>query len=234
VGGRALLEDFHAAHGFDEDYGPIPASMIDKSDPALMAKAIGMLGFGDQPNVFDSAEIEAEVESSAPSQPASNIPLGGSPSWRSIYEAAAAGEFIAAPYHDVKVTDPAKLAAMSDAYRRFKDGSATDLPNIQDVMLDEGLRDMGFAPKKGLNGRELLQQVCQECHNSHLDPEVTRDRFRVDELDRMSVSERKVAILRLGYPNSTVLTMPPPLFRTITPEERELMIEELMKLPTKK
>jgi hypothetical protein len=37
-GGQALLADFHAAHGTAEDYGPIPAAMIDKSDPRLMAR----------------------------------------------------------------------------------------------------------------------------------------------------------------------------------------------------
>ncbi|HWL86166.1 MAG TPA: hypothetical protein VNO21_10210 [Polyangiaceae bacterium] len=37
AGGRALLADFHAAHGSSEDFGPIPASMIDKSDPSFGA-----------------------------------------------------------------------------------------------------------------------------------------------------------------------------------------------------
>ena len=33
TGGTALLQDFHAAHGTDEDYGPIPAALIDKPGP---------------------------------------------------------------------------------------------------------------------------------------------------------------------------------------------------------
>ena len=37
-GGQALFDDFHKAHPVGEDYGPIPAAMVDKSDPALMAR----------------------------------------------------------------------------------------------------------------------------------------------------------------------------------------------------
>ncbi|TMQ03982.1 MAG: hypothetical protein E6J91_44960 [Deltaproteobacteria bacterium] len=71
AGGKALLADFHAAHGTTEDYGPIPAGLVDRSDPALMARFITAAGFGDQPNVFHSAAIEAEVTASAPHQPES-------------------------------------------------------------------------------------------------------------------------------------------------------------------
>src|SRR5262249_18075364 len=49
-GGKALLADFHAAHGNGEDYGGIPAALIDKSDPALLAQLVKQAGFGDQPN----------------------------------------------------------------------------------------------------------------------------------------------------------------------------------------
>ena len=88
--GKALLADFHAAHGTSEDYGPIPAALIDKSDPALMAKFIAAAGFANQPNAFHSAAIEAEVAASAPEQPAINVPSGWSETWKTIYDAAAA------------------------------------------------------------------------------------------------------------------------------------------------
>jgi len=79
TGGGALLADFHAAHGTTEDYGPIPAALVDKSDPELMAKFIAAAGFADQPNVFHSAAIEAEVAASAVQQPAVNLPAGRRP-----------------------------------------------------------------------------------------------------------------------------------------------------------
>jgi len=228
-GGRALLGDFHAAHPAGEDYGPIPAAMIDKSDPALMARMIQAAGFGEQPNAFNSAVIEAELKVSAPMQPMINMPVGRSATWQATYEKSVAGQFIAAPYHDVKVTDPSKLQQMTDAYRRWSAGAASDLPDVRDVFLDEGLRDMGFAPKLGLDGRGLLVQMCQQCHNANLDPSITRDRFLVDRLAQMSRMEKDLAIERLLAADDSRLVMPPLLFRTITDDERDRMIAELKK-----
>jgi len=227
AGGRALLSDFHAAHGTAEDYGGIPAALIDKSDPSRLAAFIKQAGFGDQPNAFRSAQIESEVTQSAPGQPASNVPPGQSATWQALYDSAVAGSFIATPYHDVKVTDPDKLSHMTSAYQQFLAGTLTDLPDLRDVFLDDALRDLGFAPKLGLDGHGLLVQMCQECHNANLDPTVTRDRFLVDKLDQMSTDEKQLAIKRLQLPTSTRLRMPPMLFRTITDEERQAMIEEL-------
>jgi len=226
TGGQALLADFHAAHGSAEDYGPIPAAMIDKSDPALMAAFITTAGFGDQPNMFHSAAIEQEVAHSAPGQPSVNIPMGGSSTWTNIYDTATSGRSIAAPYHDVKVTDPAKLADMTAAYQNVLAGGALTV-DIRDVFYDDGLADMGFAPQPTWDGRALLVQQCEQCHHSDLDPTITRDHFLVDKLDQMSREEKDVAIARLLTSTQTRLTMPPPLFRTVTGAQRQLMIEVL-------
>src|SRR5205823_1336154 len=137
-GGKALLADFHAAHGDDEGYGFVPAALIDKSDPRQLEFLVERNGFADQPNPFDTGAIEAEVEALAPLQPAINVPVGASPTWRLLYVTAAAGLAIPVPYHDVKVTDPSKLTAMSDAYRQFKAGQLPreKFPSIRDVFLD--------------------------------------------------------------------------------------------------
>jgi hypothetical protein len=230
TGGQALLADFHDAQGTTETYGPIPAGMVDKSDPALMASFITAAGFADQPNVFHSAQIEAEVAGSAPEQPAVNIPAGTSPTWQRAYDAAAAGEFIAVPYHDVKVSDPIKLAHMTQVCHELVAGTRPQLDeDIRDVFLDSAMTEMGFAPSAKMNGRALLAQQCQQCHNKRLDPTITRDRFLVDDLDQMSRQEKELAIDRILLPVDTRLTMPPPLFRTLTPEDRAAMIEELRK-----
>ncbi len=228
-GGRALYQDFHKAHPAGEDYGPIPGALVDKSDPSLMAKMITQAGFGNQPNAFDSEKIEAEVAASAPMQPAMNAPMGWSPTWQAIYQRAQAGQFIATPYHDVKITDPTKLQKMAAAYQSFISGATSTLPDIRDVFFDGGLRDMGFAPKAGLNGRQLLVQMCQQCHNANLDMTISREKFLVDQLDQMSRDEKDLAIQRLELPLDTRLAMPPALFRTITDDERKLMIAELKK-----
>jgi hypothetical protein len=229
TGGQALYADFHEAHGADEDYGPIPAALVDKSDPALMAKMITQAGFGDQPNAFDSEAIEAEVAAAAPMQPWANAPMGVSPTWKAAYEKAIAGQFIATPYHDVKVTDPVKLTKMTKAYKQYAAGAAADLPDIRDVFFDAGLRDMGFAPKAAATGRELVTQMCQQCHHSKLDLTISREKFLVDQLDMMPRDEKDLAIKRLQTPLDSRLAMPPALFRTITDDERQRMIDELKK-----
>jgi hypothetical protein len=228
VGGQALLTDFHAAHGQAEDYGPIPAAMIDKSDPALMAQFITAAGFGDQPNVFHSSAIEAEVKASAPDQPAVNVPAGTSATWRTAYDAAIAGDFIATPYHDVKITDPAKLAKMTTAYQAYLGGAPLAV-DVRDVFLESAMTEIGFAPGPAMTGRALLAQQCQQCHRSELDPTITRDRFLVDKLDQMSRAEKDLAIERINTSTDTRLTMPPPLYRTLTPAQRALMVQELNK-----
>jgi hypothetical protein len=228
-GGRELLREFHAAHGATEDYGGIPAGLLDKSDPSKLAALIRQAGFAEQPNAFPSAAIEAELTASAPKQPFVNVPMGRSATWQRLYDGAVAGKFIAPPYHDVKVTDPTKLAAMTTAYQRWRANNASELPDILDVFLDRGLRDMGFAPKANLDGRGLLAQMCQECHHSTLDLTLSRQLFLVDKLDSMSRAEKDLAIERIRANIGGRLTMPPPLFRTVTGEERQKMIDELSK-----
>jgi hypothetical protein len=146
-GGRALLADFHAAHGHDEDYGGVPAALIDKSDPALMAQMIMQAGFGTQPNPFPSAEIEAEVTASSSVQPMLNNPRGKSPTWEQVYGGGVLGQFIAAPYHDVKITDPVKLQTAIAAYVDWRAGRRTNLPDIRDAGHAGALRDTSSAPR---------------------------------------------------------------------------------------
>lgn len=227
-GGATLLQDFHAAHGTTEDYGPIPAALVDESDPSLLAALLHQAGYGDQPNAFASAAIESEVVASCDKQPTANLPMGTSATWMKTYESAVSGQFIAAPYHDVKVTDPEKLADASGAYRQWLEGTwRGDVLDTRDVFLDEGLRDMGFAPRSGLDGRGMLAQMCQQCHQSKLDMTISRERFLVDQLGQMSRAEKDVAIQRLQLPTDSRLHMPPVLFRTITDDEKQQMIDAL-------
>lgn len=230
-GGVALLGDFHGAHGTQEAYGGVPAALIDESDPDKMAKFIIAAGFGTQPNAFPSATIEREVVDSSAQQPAINIPVGVSSSWQQLADGATSGRFIAPPYHDVKVTDPLKLAHATNVYRRWQIGQTAVLDeDIRDIFLDSGLVDMGFASKDTeLDGRALLVQMCQQCHNERLDPTISRDRFLVDHLDQMGRAEKDLAITRIQTGLDTAFTMPPPLFRTLTQAQRDLMIAELQK-----
>ena len=58
---------------------------------------------------------------------------------------------------------------------------------------------------------------------------VLRDKFLVDKLDDMPRAEKDLAIERLDPSLRSRLRMPPSLFRTVTDDERQAMIDELRK-----
>jgi cytochrome c553 len=228
-GGQALLTDFHAAHGGDEDYGPIPAALIDRSDPSKLTDLLERNGFAVQPNEFKGALIEAEVKQSNPGEPAVNQPPGVSATWSELYARAVTGTEIAVPYHDVKVTDPSKLDAMTAAYVSVRTGMkpASTLPDIRDVFLDAALPDLSMRPKPGLDGRGILLHMCSSCHNARLDQTITRARFDVGRLDQMSRDEKDKAIRRLQLAPDKRGHMPPAIVRSLSNAELDLAVGEL-------
>lgn len=219
-GGRALLADFHAAHGTTEDYGPIPAAQIDASEPELLEDLVRGAGFGAQPNEFVSRTIENELRGS-----------GQSTTWNGLYGQFFQGTVIAPPYPEVKVTDPARLQTMTAAYRDFLAGkrTAASLPDLRDVFPAAETWRMGLAPKPGANGKQILTSMCAGCHNPRLDPTVSRARFDVTKLDTMSRAEKDLAIARLKLADEDVRKMPPVRFRSLGPAEVKLAIDELSK-----
>lgn len=193
-----------------------------------------------QPNQFDSAIIETEIRLSNPQQPVVNLPSGSSVSWELIYEASVRGEFIAVPYHDVKVTDPVKLATMTKAYQDYMKGilAPENLPDIRDVFLDEKIRDIGFKVKAGLDGAGIITQACTQCHNSKLNQTISRSKFNVD-FDMMSdlqggrlTGEARdavlaIAISRLSLNSTDIRKMPPEMFKTLDQAEIDLTSQYL-------
>jgi len=249
-GGLALMNDYEAAHGTAETYAGIPgpvifnpgntetaglASALTSSagpDPAALQGLIENEGFcAKQKNEYITVVIEAEIEASNAAQPEINLPPGVSPTWMKLYENAKAGLTIPPPYHDIKVTDPDKLRAATEAYVQVRTGQRPpeSLPDIRDVFLDAALPELSFRAAPGLDGKGLLVQMCQQCHNSRLDPTISRARFRVDELDALEPLEKTLAISRISMPASSPLRMPPQRFRDLSPEEIELIKAELRK-----
>jgi hypothetical protein len=228
-GGRALFADFVAAHG-DEPYAGYPAALLEKADPLTISTLV-TLSIGTQPNVFHSAAIENEVKMSSAAlggnQPFDNSIPGQSSTWRLAYDEALRGRAIAFPYHNVKVTDPVKLANMTSAYQSFQreDGA---LPDIRAVFPDDpaALAHMGLSTEPGLDGRGVLLQSCSQCHNPTLDQTLTRARFRADlvGVDRATKDE---AIMRLSLPPDDPRAMPPARLRVLSDEARQLAIGAL-------
>jgi hypothetical protein len=116
---------------------------------------------------------------------------------------------------------------MTQAYRGWMASMTTELPDIREVFLDSAMSEMSFTARPGLDGYGLLVAMCQQCHNANLDPSISRDRFLVDRLDMMSREEKELAVARLTTVKTSRLTMPPPLFHSVTDPERLKMIDEL-------
>jgi len=233
-GGKALLEDYVAAKG-EENIANLSRAQIETSSPGGLSMFVGARNH-DQPNVFDSLAIENEVRASAAakggSQPFDNRVPGESATWRSAYERSQRGEHIPVPYHDVKVTDPDKLARVTEAYQAYQAGSlaADDLPDLRDVFPDDPARlaAMGMATEPGLSGEDVLVEACSMCHNERLDQSLSRARFTPD-LSKLSRAEKDVAIARLRLPPDHAAAMPPARLRVLTQEARTRAIEALQR-----
>lgn len=230
-GGRTLASDYRAAKG-DEPFAGLRAEELVNSNPGLLSSTLFFAGSGMQPNAFVSAQIEREVRESAAArggnQPEDNSVPGESPTWNAIYERAKRGEAIPVPYHDVKVTDPAKLARMTEAYTDYREGRLPreELPDIRDVYPDDPalLAKMGFATEPGMDGEAVLMQACSQCHNDRLDQGLSRARFNVNALD---AEQKSRALARILLPPDNPDLMPPPRFRTLTEEARTRLAEFL-------
>jgi len=239
-GGATLLSDFKAAHGSNEAYAGIPAQLIDASDPAKLEDFLVNNGFSNQPNEFNSARIEAQVNQT-PGQPANNDIPGTSSVWNLLYQRANQGLAIPPPYHDVKVTDSNKLTALTDAYQNFINGNlaSAELPDLRNAFLESRLYEIGFAVDPSFGAQEILLQACSQCHNSNLDQTITRSRFNVN-LNAMSDTrggllsgvardlEIGVAIDRLQHAPDSILIMPPAYwFRELSPAQITTVVNYL-------
>jgi cytochrome c553 len=228
AGGRALLADYSAAKG-DEGLAGMTAQQIANTEPESLSTLV-LLTDPTQPNEFESAAIENEVQASAAGQPEDNSIPGQSTTWRLAYERAQRGEAITVPYHDVKVTDPLKLERMTTAYQAFRRGELARelLPDLRAVYPDslQVLAELGVASEPALDGRATLLATCSPCHSARLDPTVSRARFRAD-LEGLSRAEKDVAIARLKLSADHPLAMPPARLRILSPDARARAIDAL-------
>jgi hypothetical protein len=225
-GGRALLEDYQAAHG-QEPLAGIPGAAIVHARGGLASAFVNIAGSRVQPNEFPSAKVEDDVERSAPAQPADNQLRGQSETWRALYQAAQRGDAIPTPYHDVKITDPRKLSNMQQAYTEYLAGRLprSALPDIRDVLPDDpvALAEMGFTLDERLDDSTLLTAACGLCHNARLDQSLSRARFHTD-LARLPAEEKQTAIERLSMPGHDPRAMPPRRIHELSAAVRDRLI----------
>jgi hypothetical protein len=217
-GGRVLIADYYAARG-EQPFAGVPGDQIRMSQPGLLSATIYFAGTREQPNAFVSAEIEPEINAT-----------GESNTWQTIYERAKRGEAISVPYHDVKVTDPDKLAAATQAYADHREGRLPpeELPDLADVFPEDPrvLARMGFVTEPDLDGEGVLMQACAQCHNRRLDQTLSRARFDV-ELAELSRAQKDLAIARVSLALDHPAVMPPARFRRLGEQGRKRLIDLL-------
>lgn len=228
--GMTLIDDFRAAHGSTEEYAGIPNSLLEQANPPALQTLLMFRGDElHQLNVFNSFQIEEQVKESSPLQPQNNSVAGRSAVWDVIYKNFTDGKAIAVPYHDVKATDPAKLATMTAAYKSAMAGNnPAAMPDIRNVFPDDAnkLAEMGFRVKPNQSAQGILMNACAQCHNSKLDQGISRARFNVD-LSLMSRAEKDIAIARLTAPDDSLLKMPPRRLRTLSQDEINRVVQLL-------
>lgn len=241
---RRAMESFVEAHE-GEGYGGIPAELL--TYPLLLENGEGSArpvpfflalvneGFDQQHNAFVSRDIRTDRDNAGcqcfncPNEPALDATDSCSPTWDAIYDAAVRGEAIAVPYFDGRITDPAKLTDATGAYRSIMDGimPADQMPDLRDIIHDEALPYLSYRPAPSLIGRQILQHMCQHCHNSSLDQTISRSEFNVELLDSLPQSIKDKAIQRLQRSDDDVFKMPPPRFHTLSDAEIALVINTL-------
>lgn len=235
-GGRALLADYEAAWGH-MPYAGIPWERIYHSEPGLLASVMRMEETPAEPIPFDGARIESEVQRSVDAQPYDNSVPGYSATWELARAQAVADRRAPLPYHDVKVTDPERLAFMTASLVAYREGRLPleDLPDIRDVLPRDPqlLADMGLRPDPALRGAELVEAACGRCHNDRLDQDLSRARFNVADFidgaqgvpDAEVDPELKARILeRLGLDPGATGAMPPPRLLGLSAEQRTELV----------
>jgi hypothetical protein len=232
-----LLHAFQAAHAATEDYASIPGGIINKSGAHHLQGLIeNNFGYNDQPFEFDANKINTEITQThpglTPPQILRNDPPNTSATWQAMFDLAKNGQGLAPPYMDFTPAElVTKLPAATNAYTAVMAGTMArnKLPDISDVLLDAALPLLMFVPTPGLTGREILVEVCHDCHNSKVDPSLSRAQFNVETLDTLSRSIKDLAIARIHLPQSDAHHMPPHRFRDLSQANIDAVTQELMK-----
>jgi hypothetical protein len=215
---KAIVDDFLAAHG-SESYAGIPSALVMPSRPFALMTLLQINGFGTQPNGFNSLTINTEIAAT-----------GSSPTWAGLYASAVAGQSIPTSYF-TNPYDAAKVQAAIAAHQQLLAGTLppAQLPDLREAIDDTVLDEMSIHPKAGLDGKGILVHMCQMCHNSRLDPSISRARVNVEQLAQLPRGEKDLAIQRLQLPPGDRHAMPPARFHELSAAERQLAIDELMK-----
>jgi hypothetical protein len=222
--GVDVVRGYHDAKG-DERYGGIPWDAIRATVGFTLQEAVER----PQPLVFDGSTIMNERWPWTRDHGFASEPVP-SATWYSAYEAFKRGEHLALPYFDPFPSDPDKLAQLSEAYQRYRNGviAAEELPDLADVFPEDPQTraEIGLQSEPGATPAQTLVQVCGSCHNDVLDQQISRARFNID-LARLDRAELELAVIRISLPDDDPSQMPPREFRKLDNAARDPLIRYL-------
>lgn len=221
VRGSDLTRDYLAAHG-SERYAEIDVSAY----PAIAPFALQRIVAPAQPVLFDAPQIEQErwpLRDGAYAETAQP-----SPTWERSYAAFKRGEQLAPPYLEVRVSDPAKHARLTAAYRAFLAGASDEVPDLNEIFPDDAhvRARIGLGTEPDAAPGDLLIQACGPCHNDVLDQTLSRARFNID-LSRLDRAQLQTAIERIQLPADHPGRMPPALARQLDAAARARLLRYL-------
>jgi cytochrome c553 len=213
--GRDSVREYLRAKG-SESYAGVPIARIRQTAGVTLQRAV----IGNQPLQFASA-IPAQLETAE---------SGRSSIWDFEYARFKRGEQLALPYYKQSAADPEKLAALSDAYTRYRSGElqAADLPDLADIFPDAAQvrAEIGLQTEPNATPAELLIQACAMCHNDALDQTISRARFNIN-LAHMDRAELDLAIARIELPQMSETAMPPHGMRQLDSQGKALLVAYL-------
>jgi mono/diheme cytochrome c family protein len=215
--GRALVDEYRVFHR-TADFATIPNVQLTSSNPIVVQNVVE-ISQSAQRNLFPSPMIESEVNASATGQPFDHSVVGSSPTWEGLFAEAKAGRAIPVPFHDVKVTDPARLHDAATAWRAFVDGTEREPPDLRTLMREEALVGTSAKAWPGASASELLVQMCAQCHHDRVDPALSVARFNAFALDELDDGQKSAIIDRLRRPDHDRYKMPPAFLRSLTEDE---------------
>lgn len=212
--GRESVREYMRAKG-SESYAGVPSAKIRQTAGVTLQRAV----VGEPQPLQFPPTVTMQLELNERSQ-----------IWDREYVAFKRGDQLALPYFRQSATDPAKQAALSEAYARYQRGElvAEELPDLADIFPDDAQTraEIGLQTEPNAPPAETLIQACGMCHNDALDQALSRARFNID-LSRMSGDERALAIKRIELPQSSELAMPPHGMRQLDASGKERLIAYL-------
>ena len=143
--------------------------------------------------------------------------LGAGSSWQQEYQRVLAGERLPLPSMKIDITSETQREDAIESYQRVLAGlaAADTLVDPRQVTTQEALVEMSVMPRADASAEEILTHMCSRCHNSNLDPSLTRARFDATSLASLDDAEKAVIADRLTRDHGDQHLMPPPRFATL-------------------